>query len=103
MSVGPLQIDLPRTLGYYGGITAAVALGLLEPPLAVFIAAVPLFNMLTGSGSPQGTRFLGQLLEGAAKPVGSDGEGTIILQTATPTGGAMRDRKSTGPHLPRSA
>ena len=39
--VGPVEIDIPRTLGYYGGISAAVAFGVLEPPIAVFIAALP--------------------------------------------------------------
>ena len=37
---GRLEIDVPRALGYFGGIAAAVAVGMIEPPLAVFIAAV---------------------------------------------------------------
>jgi len=44
--VGPVEIDIPRTLGYYGGISAAVAFGVLEPPVAVFIAALPVIKML---------------------------------------------------------
>ncbi len=90
LTLGPLQVDVPRTVGYYGGIAAAVALGLLEPPLAVFIAAVPLFNMLTGSAAPQTVRFVGQLLEGAAKPVGSDGEGTVTLRSDPVSPGQRR-------------
>ncbi len=41
LDVGPVEIDIPRTLGYYGGISAAVAFDVLEPPIAVFIAALP--------------------------------------------------------------
>ncbi len=35
--VGPVEIDIPRTLGYYGGISAAVAFGVLEPPIGVSV------------------------------------------------------------------
>ena len=77
--VGPIEIDVPRTLGYFGGIAAAVAIGLIEPPLGVFIAAVPFVKMLADRRAPEGLRFVGQLVEGAAKPVGSSGEGTVRL------------------------
>src|SRR5947208_470341 len=43
---GPIQIDWPRTIGYYGGIGLATAFELIEPPLALFIAAIPLLKML---------------------------------------------------------
>lgn len=79
VAIGPVQIDVPRSLGYFGGIGVAVALGLLEPPLGAFIAAVPVINMLANRAAPQPVRFVGELLQGAAKPVGSDGEGTITL------------------------
>ena len=46
LDIGPVEIDIPRTLGYYGGIGAAVAFGVLEPPIAVFIAALPVIKML---------------------------------------------------------
>jgi len=99
IKLGALQVDVPRTLGYYGGLGAAVAFGLLEPPLALFIAAVPLFNMLTNSGAPHGAQFLGQLLQGAAKPVGSDGEGTIQLDD--PPGSALPAARSIPASRPR--
>jgi hypothetical protein len=76
---GPLEVDVPRSLGYFGGIAAAVALGLLEPPLAVFIAAVPFVKMLSDQRAPIPVRFIGLFGEGAAKPVGSSGEGTVRL------------------------
>lgn len=52
---------------------------LVEPPLAVFIASVPLFKVLTNSALPRAVRMVGEVLEGAAKPVGSDAEGVIQL------------------------
>jgi hypothetical protein len=76
---GSLEIDVPRSLGFFGGIAAGVALGLLEPPLALFIAAVPFVKMLSDQRAPTPMRFIGLLGEGAAKPVGSSGEGTVRL------------------------
>ena len=74
-----MQIDLPQTLGYFGGIAAGLAFGILEPPLAAFIAAIPILKMLADPAAPQPVRLVGEMLQGAAKPVGSDGEGTIQL------------------------
>jgi hypothetical protein len=79
IEVGPVQIDVPQTVGYFGGIGVAVALGLIEPPLAAFIAAVPLIKILADPGSPAPVRFVAEILQGAAKPVGSDAEGTVRL------------------------
>ncbi len=77
--LGPLEIDWPRTLGYYGGIGLAVAFELVEPPLALFIAAIPLLKMLNRPDFAAPARFMGQLLEGAARPVGGSAESTIQL------------------------
>jgi hypothetical protein len=77
---GRVEVDVPRSVGYFGGLAAAVSLGLIEPPLAVFIAAVPVFKVLTNSALPRAVRILGEALEGAAKPVGSDAEGVIVLE-----------------------
>jgi hypothetical protein len=49
---GSLEIDVPRSFGFFGGIAAGVALGLLEPPLALFIAAVPFVKMLSDQRAP---------------------------------------------------
>jgi hypothetical protein len=76
---GPIQIDWPRTIGYYGGVGLATAFGLIEPPLALFIAAIPLLKMLNHPGASAPTRFVGELLDGAAKPVGGSSEATIQL------------------------
>jgi hypothetical protein len=78
--IGPLEIDWPRTIGYYGGIGLAVAFELIEPPLALFIAAIPVLKMLNNPKASAPTRFVGQLLEGAAKPVGGSSEATIQLK-----------------------
>jgi hypothetical protein len=78
--LGPVLIDVPRSIGYFGGVGAAVALGMVDPPLAVFIAAVPFLAMLTHRSLPAPVRFLGETLEGAAKPVGGDDDGYVLLQ-----------------------
>ena len=79
IEIGSVEVDVPRSAGYFGGLAAAVGLGLIEPPLALFIAAVPAFNVLTNSALPAAVRVVGEILEGAAKPVGSDAEGVIQL------------------------
>jgi hypothetical protein len=78
--VGPIEIDWPQTVGYYGGVALAVAFELIEPPLGLFIAAIPLLRMLNRPKSPLPQRVVSQLLEGAAKPVGGDAEGTIRVK-----------------------
>lgn len=80
VKIGTIEVDVPRSIGYFGGLAAAVGLGLIEPPLALFIAAVPAYKALTNSVLPRPVRAIGELLEGAAKPVGSDAEGVIQLE-----------------------
>ncbi len=77
--IGRVEIDWPRTAGYYGGIGIAVACGLIDPPLGLFIAAVPFLKMLNRPDASRASRLTGQLLDGAAQPVGGDGKGTITL------------------------
>jgi hypothetical protein len=80
--MGPVVVDWPRTVGYYSGITLALAFELIEPPLAIFIAAIPILKMLNRPKAPLPMRMVSQLLEGAAKPVGGDSSSTIQLNTA---------------------
>jgi hypothetical protein len=80
VQVGTVHVDVPRSVGYFGGLVAATGLGLIEPPLALFVAAVPLFKVLTNTALPRTVRVVGEVLEGAAKPVGSDAEGVIVLE-----------------------
>jgi hypothetical protein len=79
--IGPLEIDWPRSLGYFGGIALAVGLELIDPPIGLFIAAVPFLKMLNLSRAEFPPRFVGHFLEGMAKPVGGDSEGTIRFVT----------------------
>ena len=86
--IGAVEIDWPQAVGYYSGIGLAVALGMVEPPLAIFIAAVPLFKMLNRPRASRPSRMIGQLLEGASKPVGGDGEASVrIIQDRTGSNG----------------
>lgn len=70
---GPVAIDWPRTLGYYGGISVAVAFEVINPPLAIFVAAIPLFTMLDLPRAPRPVRFVAQVLQGASMPLGGGG------------------------------
>jgi hypothetical protein len=78
--LGPVLIDVPRSIGYFGGVGAAVALGLVDPPLAAFIAATPFLVMLTHRSLPVPIRLVGEALEGAAKPIGGDDDGYVKLR-----------------------
>jgi hypothetical protein len=85
--VGPVEINWPQTIGYYGGIGLALAAELIEPPIALFIGAIPLFKMLSHPSLPRPVRFVSQVLEGTAKPVGGSDEATIHLTEQQPTPG----------------
>lgn len=78
--LGSVTVDLPRTVGYYGGVAAAVGLGLAEPPLGVFIATVPLMKLLTHRALPVPIRAVGEFLEGVSKPVGGDDDAVFGLE-----------------------
>lgn len=80
--IGPLEIEWPLTVGYYGGIALALAAGVIEPPLALFIAAIPFFKMLNRPDASRPTRVVSQVLDGMAKPVGGDSPAAIRLHTA---------------------
>jgi len=75
--VGPLVIDVPRTVGYYGGIAAALAFELIAPELALFIAAVPLVKLLKRRDAGRAERAVAGVFEGAMKPVGGDAESVV--------------------------
>jgi hypothetical protein len=77
--IGPVHLDVPRTVGYYGGVAIAVGAGLVEPPLGLLIAAVPFLKLLTHYALPAAVRFVGEVMEGASKPVGGDDEAVFHL------------------------
>lgn len=88
--IGPVEIDWPRTLGYYAGIGLAVGFELIDPPIGIFIGAIPFFKMLSRPGLPQPVRFVSQVLDGASRPVGGDSERSIRLTTADAPRRSMR-------------
>ncbi len=81
---GPLAIDWPRTLGYYGGISVAVAFEVIDPPLAIFVAAIPFFTMLDLPRAPRPVRFVAQVLQGASMPLGGGPASTGPFWLTTP-------------------
>src|SRR5947209_12364088 len=84
--IGPMEIDWPRAIGYYGGIGLALAFEVVEPPLAIFIASVPFLKMLNRPNSTLPARIVAQALDGAAKPVGGDGESSVrVVDSGQPS------------------
>ncbi|HEY0689736.1 MAG TPA: hypothetical protein VGD71_11915 [Kribbella sp.] len=77
--IGQLQIDVPRSFGYYGAVIMAVACGIIEPPLGLFIAAIPVMKMFGKWDLPWLLRFASEVVDGAAQPVGGEAQGTIRL------------------------
>ena len=99
--VGPVEIDWPRTVGFYGGLAVAVATEMIAPPLALFIAAYPLLKMLNRPKAPLDVQIVTQVLEGAAKPINGDAEGTIRITTDTLP--QLHPKSAARPARPRSA
>ena len=79
--VGPVEINWPLTVGYYGGIGLAVAFDLVAPPIAIFIAAIPFMKMIDRPGASKPTRLVSQVLQGVATPVNGDAPSSIRLTT----------------------
>jgi hypothetical protein len=77
VEVGPLKIDVARSVGYFGGLALAVALELVAPELALVIAAVPLVKLLKRRNATMAERAIASVIEGAAKPIGGDAEATV--------------------------
>jgi hypothetical protein len=82
--VGPLEIDWPKSIGYFGGIGLAVAYELIAPPIAIFIAAIPVLKLFKHPGQAWPLRIVADALEGAAKPVGGDTEAVVRLRDDAP-------------------
>jgi hypothetical protein len=76
-TIGPVNIDWPRAVGYYGAVGLAVALDVVAPPLGLFIALVPLVKLLKRERATWGERLFGAVVEGAGKPVGGDADGVV--------------------------
>jgi hypothetical protein len=90
MHLGPIDVDWLRSLGYFGGIAVAVALDLIAPELALFIAAVPLVKLLRRKDASTPERMVAAVIEGAAKPIGGDAQSTVRV--------AGSDARGSGDH-----
>lgn len=75
--VGPIDIDWPRSIGFYGGIALAIAFDLIAPELALFVAIVPLVKLFKRPHATKPERLVAAVIEGAAKPLGGDAEETV--------------------------
>jgi len=99
--IGPLDSAWPRSIGYYGGIGLAVAAGMFGVPVALSVAAIPFLKVLNRPTVSWATGFVAQVIDGAAKPVGGDGEATIQLTTLNAPVGRQRGlapRSRPAPH-----
>jgi hypothetical protein len=94
VQLGPVQVDFVKTAGYYGGIMAAVAAGMIEWPLAIFIAGVPFYKLLQHPDASLPVQVVSDALDGAARPVGGSSEGVIKLKPGKsfPGAGGLFDR-----------
>lgn len=54
-----------------------MALDLVPIPIAFFVASVPFLKLLNRPHASTARTFVSHLVDGAAKPVGGDSEGTI--------------------------
>ena len=75
--MGPVDIDWPRSLGFYGGIAVAIAFDLIAPELALFVAIVPLVKLFKREHATKSEKLIAAVVEGAAKPLGGDAEATV--------------------------
>lgn len=78
---GPVEVDWPRTIGYYGGIALAVAFELIEPPVGIFIASIPLIKMLSRPKLAAPVRFASEVLQGASIPLNGDAEASVRIHS----------------------
>lgn len=79
-NVGPgdqIAVDWPRSIGFFGALGVAAALELVPIPIALFVAAVPFLKLMDDPRSSKPRRVFSHLVDGAAKPVGGDSEGTV--------------------------
>ena len=77
VEIGSLKVDIPRSVGYFGGLALAVAFDVITPELGLLIALVPVLKLLKRRNATLPERAVASVLEGAAKPVGGDAEATV--------------------------
>ena len=94
--VGPIDIDWPKSIGFFGGIAVAVALELIAPELALFVAAVPIIKLFKRKRATKPERFVAAVIEGAAKPLGGDAQATVRPAQTEAEQRGTRDAASNG-------
>ena len=99
-----IEVDWPRSIGFFGAIGAAVALDLVSMPIAIFVAAVPFLKLMNRPNAPRPQQFFSHLVDGAAKPVGGDSEGTVRWAAKPPrkSRGTTSSRRRSGSGRSRS-
>jgi hypothetical protein len=90
-----VEVDWPKSLGFFGAIGAATALELIPIPIALFVASVPFLKLLNRPDAPKAGKFFSELVDGASKPVGGDSEGTVRWR--------RRSETKAGGHSPRES
>lgn len=75
-----------RSVGFYGGIALAVALGVMDPPAAMVVSVSRLLKTIVQPHAPADSAMT-QLLEGAATPFGFDAVVPVATQVARPLAG----------------
>ncbi len=75
--IGPVHVDWPRSLGYFGGIALAVAFDLVAPEIALFVAVIPIVKLFKRKNATRIEKAVAAVIEGAAKPLGGDAESTV--------------------------
>lgn len=89
-----IVVDWPRSIGFFGALGAAVALELVPVPIALFVAGVPFLKLLNRPNATKPQRIVSHLVDGAAKPVGGDSEGTVRwAPKRAPSRGTVRGRR----------
>jgi hypothetical protein len=82
--VGPLHVDWPRSVGYFGGIAIAIAFDLIAPEIALFAAVIPIVKLFRRKDPTKLERAIAAVIEGAAKPLGGDAEAVVHAAEAHP-------------------
>jgi hypothetical protein len=75
--------EVMRSLGFYGGIALAVALGLMDPPGGLLMGITPLLRTMVQPHTPA-EGALTHVFEGAAQPLGIEAVTPVATQLAGP-------------------
>src|SRR5215813_7512520 len=77
--IGRVEIDWPKSIGYFGGVALAVGFDVISPPIGLFIAAIPILRVITVPGHAWPIRAVADTLQTAAKPVSGDADGAVRM------------------------